>query len=416
MKKIYLIPIAVCFLLLCGCLKEEFSRYPFISIPQFEGVDYFNLLSDNNPEIVYNSIVNLGGQAEQMGQKLSDEKADKNSTEYITALKTYKKIVGLLNSRDTRVVIASLRFLQIFSNEYKAKFEILKPVLQIRDHNPQVLYEQITILSTFADKDLNISDATLRQFLNNPSWVVSRSAYALVNSLEHDRLRRALINKYRVMNDEKEKLLILVALENQFSDYVAEFLFTEVLTTASNKIRYAIFDMLDGSKNQEKVLEWVDKNYDKILAVDGKYLFGLHVSRMEENFSSRLLSIFINRNFVADKELLEQLNRKLEKYKDKKELCAADRENLDNLLGIEKVLLTNKLLAEQWKSLREKTEILDAELTRLQNEYDAIIKECAIKVDLVFEKYNISSEKRQKYMKSMLDSRGALKDMISNGK
>ncbi len=97
-------------------------------------------------------------------------------------------------------------------------------------------------------------------------------------------------------------------------------------------------------------------------------------------------------------------------------MCEADRESLINLLGIEKVLLTNKLLAEQWKVLREKTETLNGELTRLQNEYDAVIKECAVKVDLVFEKFHISTEKRQEYMKSMLDSREALKDMTANEK
>ncbi len=320
MRKIFLISLVICFLLLSGCFKEEFSRYPSVSIPQFQEADYFNLLSDNNPEIAYNSIVNLGEQAEKMGEKLSNEKADKNSAEYITALNTYKKIIELLNSGDSRVVAASLRFLRIFSNKYKSKFEIIKPVLQIKNNNPQVAYEQIAILGTVADDGLNIPDAALRQFLNNPSWVVSRNAYLLVNSLAHDRLRQELIKKYRAMNDEKEKLLILAALENQFSDYVAGFLFTEVLTTTSNKIRYAIFDMLDSGKDPEKVLEWVDKNYNKVLAVGGEYLFKRHAG-MDGKFSSRLLSIFINRNFAVDKKFLEHLNRNIEVYKGKKN-CA----------------------------------------------------------------------------------------------
>lgn len=418
MKKIFLSSMAVCFLLISGCYKEEFSRYPFISIPQFEGADYLNLLSDKNPEIVYNSIVNLGGQAEEMGVTLSDEKVDKNSTKYITALHTYKKIVGLLNSRDTRVAIASLRFLQIFGNKYKAKPEVGKPVLQVRNNNPQVVYEQITLLCAVADKDLNIPDATLREFLNNPSWVVSRSAYALVNSLEHDRLRRELINKYRVMHDEKEKLLILTALQNKFSDYVADFLFTELLTTKSNKIRDKIFNMLDSGKNQEKVLSWVDKNYNRILAVGGEYLFVLHAGKVHKKFSSRLLGIFINGNFAVDKKFLEQLNKNIEECKVKKELSPADRGNFDNLLEIEKALLANKLLAEQWRALRKKTEIRDTELTALQNEYDPIVKDFAIKADSVFEKYNISSEKRQEIKQSILesDSREILKELMSDEK
>lgn len=420
MKKISLSFIFVCILMLSGCLtgREEFSRYPSVSIPQFGETDYLNLLSDNKPEIVYNSIVNLGAQAERMGEKLSDEKIDKNSKEYITVLNMYKKIIELLNSRDSHVAVASLRFLQMFSNKYKAKAEIAKPVLQIKSGNPQVVYEQIMLLCTVADKGLNIPDAILRQFLNNPSWVVSRSVYLLVNSLAHDRLRRELIKRYRVVKDEKEKLLILTAIKNQFNDYAADFLFTEVLTTKSNKIRDEIFNMLDGGKNQEKVLAWVDNNYDKILSAGGKYLFFSHVSTMHEKFSSRLLSIFITRNFAVDKEFLEKLNKNIEEYKDKKELCPGDSESLDNLLIIEEALLTNNILAQQWKSLREKAEIIDSGLTQLQNEYDAVEKKYAIKIDSVFRKYNISSEKRQEFMKSILepDSRVILKEMISDEK
>ncbi len=409
----FLFLIVICSLLISGCLKEDFSRFPSIQIPRYTEGDYFNLLSNKNPEIVYNAVVILGRQAEKIGERLTDEKADKNSAEYISALNIYKKIVVLLNSRDVYVVSASLRFLQLFSNKYKAKAELLEPVLKIRNNSPQILYEQVMTLGLLVNKDSNIPDSVVRKFLNSPSWIVSRSAYFLVDSLKHDQLRQELINKYRIMKDEKEKLLILSAMEKQFSGYVTDFLLDEVLTT-SDKIRYEIFDRIENCKDQEKVLEWLDQNYDKVVTVDGRYLFKQHFAKMDKRFSSRLLSIFLKRNFAADKEFLDQLNKELEVYKNKKELSDADRDKLNNFLEVEKALLTNKLLAEQWKALREKKEVRNLKLTQLQNEYDVFIKEFSTKIDQLFKSYNISDKNRQEYIKGMVDSRDYLREMLEN--
>ncbi|MDP2940128.1 MAG: hypothetical protein Q8O13_08635 [Candidatus Omnitrophota bacterium] len=416
MRKISFALVVVCSLLFSGCGEEteDFSRYPSVSIPRFTEADYINLLSDKNPEVVCSTIVNLGQQAADIGRRLSDEKIKTTSTEYITASNAYKKIIGLLNSRNPRVVAASLRFLQLFSSKYKAKEELIKPVLKIKSNNSLVLYEQVNTLSIIANKNSDIPIQKVRQFLNNSSWVVSRSAYLLVNSLENDSLRRELINKYRVMRDNKEKLLILPALEKQYDDYVADFLFAEALTTTDSKIRHAIFDMFKGGKNQEKVLASLDKNYDKLVAIDGEYLFQRYALTMDEKFSSKLLIIFIMKGFSADEKFLEGLNKNLEEYENKEELSDSDKEKLNNLMELEKTVSANKILAGQWNALKDKTEVLNAKLTQLQKEHDVIAKEYVPKVDELFKKYNISDEKRQEYKEGVLDSREYLKDMLIN--
>jgi len=414
MSKMFLSLMIILSLFLSGCRKESFSRYPSVLIPQLEEVDYLSLLSNENPEVVYNAIVYLGNRAEYLGKVLSDEKTDKNSAEYINALNTYKKIADLLSSSDTAVVAVSLRFLQLFSSEYKAKEELVKQILQIRSNNPLVQYEQISALTLIANKDSKVPLSILRQFLNNSSWVVSRSAYLLVDKLKNDQLRRELINKYYGFKDEKDKLLILTALKNQFSDQVADFLFAEELTTISNKIRQGIFSIIGNAKNQEKVLEWIDRDYDKIIAADGKYLFQHHISEMDEQFSCSLLSIFLKKGFVAEHDFFKQLNEKLESYKSKKDFSAEDKEKLNNLLKIEKAVLENKKLADQWKILKEKNDAFNAKLAKLQSEYDVITKEFAAKTDELFNKYNISGEKKQEYIKGILDSRDGLKDMLLN--
>ncbi len=292
----------------------------------------------------------------------------------------------------------------------------MKPVLQVRNKAPQVLYEQIIMLSAIADEDSNIPDSVVREFLNNPSWIVSRSAYLLVNCLEHDLLRHELINKYLGMKDEKEKLLILSAFEKQFNDAVAAFLFKEVLSTASAKIRYTIFSMLENCKNQETVLAWIDENYDRLIALEGEYLFQGHITTMEKKFSSRLLSIFLNKGFIADEEFLEELNENLENCNIKKDTSDSDKEKLNNLLAVESAVLTNKLLAKKWVDLKEKTRAFNAQLARFQNEFDVFSKEYTTKLDELFRKNNVPDEKRQKYIEDILSSRDNVKDLLVEDK
>ncbi|MEI8011334.1 MAG: hypothetical protein WCI27_02480 [Candidatus Omnitrophota bacterium] len=416
MKQIYLALIISCAVICSGCFKEDFSRYPFVPIPQYSLSDYYNLLSDKNPEIVYNAIVVLGQQAETLGEILSDEKVDKKSAEYTEAQNIYNKIVGQLNSSDTRVLVASLRFLQVFSNKYAMRIELVRPVLQIRNDNPQVLFEQVIILSGIANKDSNIPDPVVRKFMNNPSWIVSRGAYALVNALEHESLRHELINKYAVTEDEKEKLLLLSAFENQFSDAVAAFLFQEVLSTKSSKIRHAIFDMLGNSKNHELVLAWIDKNYVGLMAAEGEYLIERHRTAMTEKFSSRLLSIFLHKGFAVDDQFLEELNTCLEIYYAKKDIGDADKEKLSNLLAVESALITNKSLAVKWESLKNKSEAFHTRLTQFQTEYDVITKEYTLKLDDLFLRNNISAEKRLEYIDSILSSRNKLSELLAENK
>ena len=416
MNKMHVALIISCSLFLSGCLEEEFSRYPSVSIPQYAEADYLNLLSDKKPEVVYNAIVILGQQAQEMGERLSDEKADKKSADYITALNTYKKIAEQLSSRDARVIAASLRFLQLFSNSYKAKAELVKPVLQVKNNDPQVQYEQIMTLSALANRDSNIPDPIVRKFLNNPSWIVSHSAYLLVDRLENDPLRLELINKYQATKDEKEKLLILSALESKFSDPVAAFLFKEALSTPSEKIRYSIFDMLGDSKNQDTVLAWINENYSKIIASDGKYLFQRNMGTMDRKFSSKLLIVFLNKGFIADGQFLEQLNKELESYEPKKDLSDSDRDGLNNLLAVEKALLQNKTSAEQWEKVRVKSTVFNTQLTQFQDEFDVITKEYNAKLDVLFRKNNVSDAKRQEYIKNVLSSRDGLANLLVDDK
>lgn len=421
MKRLFSSLFVICFLLVIysllvsGC-NQDFSRYPSVSIPQYTEVDYFNLLSNENPEIVYNAVVVLGQQAAAIGEKLSDEKINKETDEYITALNTYKKVVTLLNARDPRVVAASLRFLQLFSDKYKSKTDLIEPVLKIKSNNPQVLYEKIITLSLLVNRDSNIPDETLHKFLNDPSWIVSRSAILLVNSLQSDRIRQELFDVYKGLTDEKEKLLILMAFEKQLSDSLTDAFLKEVFTTKSIKIKNAIYDIVSHSQNQEKVLLWLDQNYERIDQPDKEYLFALHSATIDEKFSSQLVSLLFKKGFPADASFLTILNEELDIYEGKKEMSDGDKEKFNNLLELKKALLTNKSLSEQWVALEEKNRAMNMELTELQNEYDAITKKYANQIERLFSHYRIPNAQKQKYIAGILKSRDDLKELLMSDK
>ncbi|MDD5195699.1 MAG: hypothetical protein PHQ96_08530 [Candidatus Omnitrophica bacterium] len=414
-RKIVLFLIGVFLVAFAGCRQESFSRYPSVMVPQLSNEDYYNLLYDKNTQVVYNAVVNLGAQAEDFAGILSDKKADKNSPKYISAEKIYKRVGELLAARDANTVAVSLHFLQSFGKKSGEKANLLEPILKIKSNNPNVLYEQIKLLNIIADKNSGVTDSGVRKFLNNPSWIVSRSAYLLVDNLENDNLRNELIARYNNVSDETEKLLILTAFQNHPGDAAADFFFSQLLSTKNSKIRRAIYDILGNCKNQEKVLAWVSENYEKIIASDGKYFFAKHASTLENNFSAKLLVIFLNKGFVADKAFLKSLDEKLEKYAAEEPMEQDDKENLSNVKMVEEALIAQGPMAAAWKSMRDEKAQLKAKLDALQTEYDAITGEFSAKAGELLRKYGVSEEKIKEYLTDATNSREILSELLMPG-
>lgn len=398
MRKAIFVLITVFILGICGCGEEKFSRYPSVSIPEFSSNDYYAQLSDKNQQVVYNAIVNLGEKAAEFGKLLSDANADKNSPEYITANKTYHKITELLKSPDANTVAVSLRFLKLFAEHYNKKEELLKPILKIESTSPQVTFEQIAALEVIVAKGSAVSDSVLRKFLNNPSWLVSRKSYLLIDKLENENLRNELIKRYKTAPNEKEKLLILTALASHSSDSTANFFFKEIITSNNAKVRYAVYDILGNCNNHEMVLTWFAQNYRKILPNDRKYLFGHYAAQAEEYFSSKLLTIFINNGFPIDENFYKSLYEKIEKYTSgENALSPKGKAYLSNLRSIEKALIGRNDTTSYWQSLLKEKQVLNEKTAKMQTEYDAAAREFSVKADAIFTKYGVSEAKRKEY-------------------
>ncbi|MGE5197230.1 MAG: hypothetical protein ACM3IL_01850, partial [Deltaproteobacteria bacterium] len=116
-------------------------------------------------------------------------------------------------------------------------------------------------MDAIAARGYKIDPAVVRKFLQNRNWLVSRQAYSLVNRLEDEQLRIEFIKKYGSTRAEFEKLLILSALKNNFSDSVFQFLAKEMTSSQNQKIRHVIFDMLGSAKDKQKVLEWSNMHF-----------------------------------------------------------------------------------------------------------------------------------------------------------
>ncbi|MFA6079537.1 MAG: hypothetical protein WC779_07335, partial [Candidatus Omnitrophota bacterium] len=248
--------------LISGCTRdgEELSRYPRIRIPGYEAKDYYGLMFDKNNEIVYNAVCNLIDEAAGMGGLLSDKKADKKSEKFILALNTRQRIVELLHSRDDRIVSASLRFLQLFGPKYAEKDELAGNILKVRNNSKNVRYERLAALSAIAGKDSPVGDKFLKKSLEDASWLVSRAAYKLINSLENEKFRLMLIARYEKTLIEYEKLLILTSMTDNFSSDVFKFFGKAVFETRDKKIKDLIFRSFKNARDISEVLRWVDKN------------------------------------------------------------------------------------------------------------------------------------------------------------
>jgi len=412
MKKVIFVLTAMSLLGISNCNEEGFSRYPSVSVPEFANEDYYNQLSGKNTEVVYNAVVNLGEQAARLSKLLSDDKANKNSPEYITAEKIYHKIVTLLNSSDSKVAAASLRFLQLFSANYSKKAELLGPVTKINSNNPQVIYEQMMMLERIAGKDTVIDNSLLRKFLDSPSWIVSRSSYLLVNKLENENLRKELIARYKTLSNEQEKLLILNAFKTRSGDSDVDFFFSEIESTKNSKIRYAIYDILGNCKDREKALAWFTQNYEKITPDDRSYLFKHYAATMEEYFSSRLLAILLSNGFMPGTDFIKVLGDRLDAYSEKTALSPQEKEYLYDLKIIEKALIDGKTMAVYWQSLSLERKAINDKIAKLQVEYNAVAVDAAAKIDAIFKKYGVSEKMRKEYLENITNSRETLKALF----
>lgn len=412
MKNLFYLLAVSCLLVLTGCRGEEFSRYPSVAIPQYSPADYERLLSDKNPEVVYDAVCNLAPQAQDIARILADDKADKRTPEYSRASRTYELMLQLLSSKNPQVAAVSLRFFQMFP-PYHPPAGLLETLVNIKNSNPVVQYEQVEALRVLADRNSEVPDDLLKEFLNSPSWIVSRGAYGLVDKLERASLRDELMKKFEREKDEKEQLLILTALKTNFDDNILDFLSDEVITTHHQKVRRAIWDMMPGARHKEKIFKWLREDFKRVLKdADGEYLFAKNAQTMDQEFSAGIICLFLNEGYPAPKKFLDQLSDELEEDRDKKDLAPGEKKKRDNLLKIETAVLESPKLALPWKIMKSREDERDTRLEQFRKDYGILTEDFSQKVSQLFEQYGVPEEKKEGFLKTVKASRENLRQYL----
>lgn len=401
---------------LAGCYpsKEEASRYPSVAIPQYKNTDYYALLSNKNPEVVYNAVCNLAEYAIDIGEMLSKKDADKSKAEYTESKNIYTKVLDLTGSKDPRIQAASLRFLQLFSTNYGPKGELIVPALRVTPRSAQAAYEKIELLTRVALKEGNFDTAILKAFLGDRSWLVSRAAYALVDKLENEKMRSEIIERYKKADTTFERLLMLGALKSNFSESVFVFLSGELLASPDKYIRRMLIDMLPGGKDERAVISWMEENYRKLRDEDMKYLAGSNLFNMEKGFSNRLFAALLRQGYVPEEYFWERLYSYLNDYGGRKERTVEVEEIFQNLKNLENAASLNSAVSKSWaeyKSRRDAESYVDPTLQkefsqaagRFRAGRDSAVAVFKKEAESIFARYNLDDKKKAVFLESQDD-------------
>lgn len=375
-----------------GCdEKEKFSRYPSVEVPGFETADYIRALSDPNPEIVYNAVCTLGASAEGLGVALGGEKANPSSREYQTAQTVYRRIGTLLESRDPHTVAASLRFLQLFSEKYKPKAELIAPVCNIASSHPLVQFEQVTLLTKLATESTRLPEQMLRGLVDSPSWIVSRSTHRLIGKLADSPLRQELLRRYRSTGDEAERLLLFAAIgEHPGKDEIA-LLQNETLTAASPKIRKFARAALSTLLPPDELMQWVVGHYAGWQPEEKEAWFNLF-SNFKEEEAIEWVSRFIGLGYVPRDETLAEISVAL----------IPRSGDLPAYAGaIDQAMRSSPQLAERWRQLQAEDARARERFARLQQDYAPLTSEFAGKARALLAQYGVPADQQEEFLKSI---------------
>ncbi len=272
--KASLFPMLISLALLVGCGEEEsFSRYPSVAVPEYTAEDYLNDLSAENLELVYNATCQLAPQAAGMGKILSAEDADPSEQKYLNATKAYTAIRKGILSENPYIAAVSLRFLQRFAINFKPQSELLELACQVKTDHPQVMFEQVALMDKVLEEGSTVPEPLLMWFLENRSWIASRSAYGLIGRLVAEAPRKELARRYHATENDRERLLIMNALGKRLMEDEIEIPLTALLESPGTQLHTAARSALAKNTGTPGVTEGLIEAYSHLDSADRAWIF-----------------------------------------------------------------------------------------------------------------------------------------------
>jgi hypothetical protein len=380
--------LTISLILSTGCnVEERFSRYPSVSVPEYELEDYLMDLSDPDSELVYNAVCNLGEDADDFSKILCAKDADPTSDKYQRSADVYNAVCGTLEAKDPLVVAASLRFLQIFAKNYEPKAELLEIVCEVESSHPQVQFEQVTLIKNLVcEKSSDLPEPLLRRLLNSPSWIVSRTAYSLI-SLSGGSLRKELVRRYQTTEDEREQLILLAALSIQLLEpEEIRMLEEDMLAAQSPRLRIATGMTLVSAVNAPETTQWLSNHYPQFNAEERKMIF----SRSED---IELKCRFLSHGYVPEVGKLKLWAKGL--------LNNEKPDRKAELLRFDKALQTNPQVAARWQSLKDEAIQEHQRRDALREDMTPLSEEFLDNTKKMLAKHNTSASEQKRILENI---------------
>jgi hypothetical protein len=380
--------LALGLVLVTGCRdEEEFSRYPSVDVPEYSTEDYLRDLSDPNPERVYNAICNLGNKASSFGKTLCAENADPDSAKYLNAERAYHAVRGKLDSKNPQTVAVSLRFLQLFVQNYKPKGELLEIVSGVESKHPLVQFEQVALLTRLVGEDARLPEPLLLRLLDSPSWIVSRTTYGLIGQLPEEPLRQELVRRCQVTDDKWEHLILINALGCQSLQPEEVRMFEEQMLAAEDPdIRMLIGQLLACNADTPEERLWFRNHYPQFSAEEREEMFSM-------GDDIELRRQFIAQGYVPDDGQLKRWAKDL--------MDDGEQDNRAELLQLDQALKDAPQLAGHWQTLNDEVKAARQRKNALRKEMEPISSECREKTEVLLTKHGIPPAEQKKILEKI---------------
>jgi hypothetical protein len=236
-----------------GCGDNENVGYHYISIPGFTIDDYYGMLGNSNEEIQYNAICNLWYQA---NVEILEKDSLKGTPEYNKTLKIYEKIYPMMDSKNTWVSSAAIRFVSRCKYNGKAFLE-----QSLRNNSPSVNV-QLSIWSAWDRKneEVKVDSSLLIQKINfcfkHPSWLIQQCAYDYINPATVRYFENDLIAAYSKANEMYRRLQVIHVLDMNVSDSIFNFIAGEYRVTQDSVLQKNLLLSLTKALNKQQAYNW----------------------------------------------------------------------------------------------------------------------------------------------------------------
>jgi hypothetical protein len=214
-----------------------------------------SMLNSTNAEIQYNAICYLYDNM-KTNQPAIDYDSLKGTREYDSTMLIFRKVLPMVNSKNSWVSSAAIRYLSLFKYN---RPEFMRNLLSSENTSLNVQLEIIKNVYEDTISDQNLLSRKFNFLQKQPSWLLQNSAYGIFKEKNNIPINQ-LIKEYNISGAEYKKLLIINALSMHITDSVFYFLSNEWERTKNERIKNIIFFSLLNSKNEDMAFNWYEKH------------------------------------------------------------------------------------------------------------------------------------------------------------